>query len=480
MSDVEREALDAHTQLFVKAAIKRIELMSAMAAKLESLSVPAAALGLTSQTGFQGFFSNIFALTTTLTVPDAHKAILSQHRTSILWILQKRLKDVSSIQREMQQKRLELTILKSNDSATYAGVLSPVDSKRPDPRPSQNIPRAPRAAIPKKLHGSSPLAISSTSATQPDTETGSGWETDDPDDLFDSSSSSSPETETETPNNPPRSRSLNRRAPETPSAITPNRAPPRPLDTDEEIRATLAALASFDDGESLRTREGELSLSNVGAATATAAAEAVVAGARLIQRAGIVSAGALSSLRSTLSSRVGSEVFEERKAGDRDDGGARVRGKSRSPERRTDADEGLRKRKKGLKGGPSRTRPLVEEDRKSVAVEAQLSPLQLMALESENAELLASLESDLDQVRSATQSLAEISSLQTQLSQHLAAQDEIITTLHEEAIESTETMKLANLQLRSAKKHMADSRWWVIVFLLCASGTLLFLDWYSG
>eukprot|EP00833_Pecoramyces_ruminatium_P017815 jgi/Orpsp1_1/1191847/evm.model.d7180000088924.1 len=108
--------------------------------------------------------------------------------------------------------------------------------------------------------------------------------------------------------------------------------------------------------------------------------------------------------------------------------------------------------------------------------ENELSQELRMELEEENQEMLEELESDINQVRQATQSINEISQLQATLSQQLQIQQNIIETLHEDSWKSVDTMKQANQKLLSAQKHFSDRRVWMLVFLVMSSLILLFLD----
>ncbi|KAJ3047553.1 hypothetical protein HK097_011438 [Rhizophlyctis rosea] len=112
-------------------------------------------------------------------------------------------------------------------------------------------------------------------------------------------------------------------------------------------------------------------------------------------------------------------------------------------------------------------------------VELHLSEQERIFLENENAVMLAELESDLDQVRNATQSLQEIANLQTQMAHHLQTQQETIETLYQEAWTSNQTLENANKMLVKASKNFGDTRLWVLMFLLIASAVLLFLDYYG-
>ncbi|ORX49357.1 hypothetical protein BCR36DRAFT_353855 [Piromyces finnis] len=108
----------------------------------------------------------------------------------------------------------------------------------------------------------------------------------------------------------------------------------------------------------------------------------------------------------------------------------------------------------------------------------ELSQELRMELEEENQEMLEELESDMNQVRQATQSINEISQLQATLSQQLQIQQNIIETLHEDSWKSVDTMKQANQKLLSAQRHFSDRRVWMLFFLIISSLILLFLDWF--
>jgi len=110
--------------------------------------------------------------------------------------------------------------------------------------------------------------------------------------------------------------------------------------------------------------------------------------------------------------------------------------------------------------------------------ENELSQELRMELEQENEELLEELESDMNQVRQATQSINEISKLQATLSQQLQIQQNIIETLHEDSWKSVDTMKQANQKLLSAQRYFSDRRVWMLFFLIISSLILLFLDWF--
>ncbi|RKP13334.1 hypothetical protein BJ684DRAFT_16257 [Piptocephalis cylindrospora] len=108
-----------------------------------------------------------------------------------------------------------------------------------------------------------------------------------------------------------------------------------------------------------------------------------------------------------------------------------------------------------------------------------LTTEQRQALEQENDRMVEEFATALDQVRQTERSLTEISQIQSQLAMHLAQQTQETERLYAEATASTDRVKDGNFQLAEARKHMADTRKWILIFLLAASLILLFLDWYD-
>ncbi|KAI9204676.1 uncharacterized protein BJ171DRAFT_599081 [Polychytrium aggregatum] len=112
--------------------------------------------------------------------------------------------------------------------------------------------------------------------------------------------------------------------------------------------------------------------------------------------------------------------------------------------------------------------------------ESTLSDDQRLMFERENEALLSQLENETDQVRTATRTIQEIASLTNQLGHHLQEQQEMIEGIYEEAQVATSYIQRGNEHLEKAQRHFGDARIWVLVFLLVASGVLLFLDWYDS
>lgn len=108
-----------------------------------------------------------------------------------------------------------------------------------------------------------------------------------------------------------------------------------------------------------------------------------------------------------------------------------------------------------------------------------LSEQQMQQFASENDTLLESMNSTLNTVLRAEKSLLEISQLQSTLIAHLATQSETIELLYDEAMGTVADLGRANDQLKKAKERGKEGRLYLVVFLVIASLTLLFLDWYS-
>lgn len=113
------------------------------------------------------------------------------------------------------------------------------------------------------------------------------------------------------------------------------------------------------------------------------------------------------------------------------------------------------------------------------AIEEQLPAHQLQQFESENNALLEHMESQLSSVLAAEKSLLEISAMQTELVRHLVQQTEIIDRLYDEAVGSVSEIGKANKQLKRAKERSGEARLMLLVFLIGATFSLLFLNWYS-
>lgn len=108
----------------------------------------------------------------------------------------------------------------------------------------------------------------------------------------------------------------------------------------------------------------------------------------------------------------------------------------------------------------------------------ELTQSQIMQFESENSQILQSVQNTLESVQLAESRLLEISALQTELVAHLTRQTELTDQLYEDAIMSTGMVEKGNEELKEARRRAKDSRIFILVFLLGASLSLLFLHYY--
>ena len=109
-------------------------------------------------------------------------------------------------------------------------------------------------------------------------------------------------------------------------------------------------------------------------------------------------------------------------------------------------------------------------------IDSILTPAQLQQFEIERSDLLKQHQSTLSSIKQAETSLLEISALQSELVVHLTQQNEITSKLWEDSLYVSGRVDEGNKQLLQAKDRNRDSRIWLLVFLIGASLTLLFLD----
>ncbi|KAF8138583.1 snare protein syntaxin 18/UFE1 [Boletus edulis] len=110
--------------------------------------------------------------------------------------------------------------------------------------------------------------------------------------------------------------------------------------------------------------------------------------------------------------------------------------------------------------------------------ELELTESQILQFETENANILRSVQDTLESVQQAEARLMDISNLQMELITHLTRQTELTEQLYEDAIATTSTVEMGNVQLREARRKAKDSRIFILVFLVGASLSLLFLHLY--
>ncbi|TFY59796.1 hypothetical protein EVJ58_g5551 [Rhodofomes roseus] len=110
--------------------------------------------------------------------------------------------------------------------------------------------------------------------------------------------------------------------------------------------------------------------------------------------------------------------------------------------------------------------------------ELELTQSQIMQFETENANILQSVQDTLASVQQAESRLFEISALQAELVTQLTRQTEQTEQLYEDAIATASMVEKGNVQLKEARRRARDSRKWILMFLIGASLSLLFLHYY--
>ena len=74
--------------------------------------------------------------------------------------------------------------------------------------------------------------------------------------------------------------------------------------------------------------------------------------------------------------------------------------------------------------------------------------------------------------------MAQISEMATLFASKVAAQEKEVELLFSHGEQTGENITRGNQSLESAARHGRDFRIFALSFLICASLTLLFLDWY--
>ncbi|KAG7449264.1 uncharacterized protein BT62DRAFT_964309 [Guyanagaster necrorhizus] len=108
----------------------------------------------------------------------------------------------------------------------------------------------------------------------------------------------------------------------------------------------------------------------------------------------------------------------------------------------------------------------------------ELSASQILQFEMENANILRGVQDTLESVQQAESRLMDISALQMELVSHLTQQTELTDQLYEDAIATTGMVEKGNDQLREARRRAKDGRIFILLFLIGASLSLLFLHYY--
>ncbi|KAI0693580.1 snare protein syntaxin 18/UFE1 [Cytidiella melzeri] len=120
----------------------------------------------------------------------------------------------------------------------------------------------------------------------------------------------------------------------------------------------------------------------------------------------------------------------------------------------------------------------IMDDTEEEDEELELTQSQIMQFETENANILQNMQDALASVQQAESRLMEISALQMELVTHLTKQTEQTERMYDDAIATAATVEKGNVQLKEARRRARDSRKWILLFLIGASLSLLFLHYY--
>eukprot|EP01117_Protostelium_nocturnum_P015630 TRINITY_DN6077_c0_g1_i1.p1 TRINITY_DN6077_c0_g1~~TRINITY_DN6077_c0_g1_i1.p1 ORF type:complete len:287 (-),score=102.75 TRINITY_DN6077_c0_g1_i1:51-911(-) len=115
------------------------------------------------------------------------------------------------------------------------------------------------------------------------------------------------------------------------------------------------------------------------------------------------------------------------------------------------------------------------EDERSKEESRTYDEAELRLLEEENDILAKDLETSLDQTRQVEESVMEISKLMETFVSKLSEQSEVIETNHQLAVGAKSHIDKGTKELRRAARWSVDFRVFVLLFLLVASFSLLFL-----
>ncbi|KAG2013757.1 hypothetical protein CC2G_010634 [Coprinopsis cinerea AmutBmut pab1-1] len=148
-----------------------------------------------------------------------------------------------------------------------------------------------------------------------------------------------------------------------------------------------------------------------------------------------------------------------------------------------DASSGFLAATLGTPNDHTRTPPQSYQPDSSFASEdedddLELTSSQILQFEAENAAILRNVQDTLESVQQAESRLMDISALQMELVTHLTRQTELTDQLYEDAIATTSTVEKSKAELKKAQERGKDSRLYLLVFLLGASFSLLFLHYY--
>lgn len=120
-----------------------------------------------------------------------------------------------------------------------------------------------------------------------------------------------------------------------------------------------------------------------------------------------------------------------------------------------------------------------EVDRSAVQELVTFTPEEIQMYDKENNQLFDEMNAISDEVKTIGGKVVEIARLQEIFTEKVLQQEQDLNRLSSTVIESTESIKEGNDELREAMKKSAGFRVWVLFFIITLAFTVLFLDWYN-
>ncbi|KAJ3263855.1 Syntaxin-18 [Chytriomyces hyalinus] len=139
MSDTKRDHLNARVSLFLETTLQRIKVLE------KAISTPLMNAEPSKKDALGSFFASLGVLNESANL-SRHQKVLSEHRSAIIWVLQRRLMTASTEFKELQERRLEI------QSRRDEGYLSVINKKQKSRSPSPNKRINETAAIGSASH----------------------------------------------------------------------------------------------------------------------------------------------------------------------------------------------------------------------------------------------------------------------------------------------------------------------------------------
>ncbi|KAJ3236613.1 hypothetical protein HDU78_004503 [Chytriomyces hyalinus] len=139
MSDTKRNYLNARVSLFLETTLQRIKVLE------KAICTPSMNAEVSKKDALGSFFASLGVPNESVNL-SRHQKMLSEHRSAIIWVLQRRLMTASTEFKELQERRLEI------QSRRDEGYLSVINKKQKSRSPSPNKRINETAAIGSASH----------------------------------------------------------------------------------------------------------------------------------------------------------------------------------------------------------------------------------------------------------------------------------------------------------------------------------------